>query len=415
VKNYSQRFLIFCLGGMALTLPLSIAVSSIFYFSLLGVYLLTGVYSFREWPLSWGALEKTFALFFGISVLSAAFGLSHKRTLDALGSDLYFLILVLLVALVTKESQGKKLVQLFLWASLISSVYGVVQYSIGVNELDQVLLNVPSYLKDAPKGFLKELAMMNGRVVGTRSHPLTYAECLLFPLAYVMVKIFVDEKPKWWCLAFLVLSSAIVVSQSRGPWLAVIAMGLTLLVFIPMKRIALRGWVFLLPLLFIFFGSHFRDRAASIANMHHGSNSERLRMWRAGMEMTHDRPILGIGPGSMKFVSSKYQSASDQRWGAWGHLHNNFVHIMAERGILGLSAFVALFFILFKTFLKRLSLKSKAANTSQHLALFGMLTLVGFLVSGLTETNYNDTEVLMSFYFALGLALKTGILPTQTR
>ena len=83
-----------------------------------------------------------------------------------------------------------------------------------------------------------------------------------------------------------------------------------------------------------------RDRAVSILDRSHHSNVERVHMWRAGLAMWKSKPLLGMGPGSVKLLSVDYQTPDEKVWGAWGHLHSIYINFLAERGALGFLTFV---------------------------------------------------------------------------
>ena len=68
--------------------------------------------------------------------------------------------------------------------------------------------------------------MVNGRVVGLRCHPLTYAESLLTVLAVLLPRLVMAELPRVMLLfieGWLVLA-ALLFSQSRSPWLGAVTM-----------------------------------------------------------------------------------------------------------------------------------------------------------------------------------------------
>jgi len=134
--------------------------------------------------------------------------------------------------------------------------------------------------------------------------------------------------------------------------------------------------------------------------------------------MLRDHPLLGIGTGTMGQVSPQYQSDKRRPDGAWGHLHNAYVNVAAERGLLGLFGFLA-----FVGVLAREMWKGYRASLEQHneeaaiLILTGLLGLTGWLVAGMTEAVNHDSNVLMMFYFVMGIALATsrGLLKNLKR
>ena len=118
--------------------------------------------------------------------------------------------------------------KVFMISAIVTAAFGILQRIIGVNQSDNsagIFFHLPQWLAHAPRSLQNHLSMVNGRVVGTRAHPLTYAEGLLFPLGYTLSTL-ASRRTGWWKWAlgqYLVLLG-LVVSQSRGPWIAAVVM-----------------------------------------------------------------------------------------------------------------------------------------------------------------------------------------------
>lgn len=395
---------------LAAVIPVSIAGTSILYFPLLSLYVLLGYWTFRQWPPQWGWVEKAFLSFWLLSVLSALFGVDPWHSRVRLGKDLYFLILVLLTAYLARENKGSKLMKVFMISAIITAAFGILQKIIGVNQSDNsggIFFYLPQWLAHAPRSLQNHLSMVNGRVVGTRAHPLTYAEGLLFALGYTL-SLLTSRRAGWWKWAFgqgLVLL-ALLFSQSRGPWIAAVVMVLIVCLLhrdiLLYKRLAL---IYIL-LALCFLSPSLRARALTITHTEYASNAERLEMWQAGRRMVQDHPLLGVGPGSMPLASPHYQSEKRRLDGPWGHLHNTFVNVAAERGLLGLLAFLTYIMVLASELwrgYRRAVVKDD--EDSKIILLTALLGLAGWLVAGFTETVYHDSNVLMMFYFVMGIAV----------
>jgi O-antigen ligase len=89
----------------------------------------------------------------------------------------------------------------------------------------------------------------------------------------------------------------------------------------------------------------------------------------------------------------------------WGHLHSTPLQIAFERGVPALLAWL-LWLALYARLLWRGSRpRSPAEWTERGLALGALGGTVGFFVSGIVHYNLGDSEVVMVFYFIMGLAL----------
>jgi O-antigen ligase len=128
--------------------------------------------------------------------------------------------------------------------------------------------------------------------------------------------------------------------------------------------------------------------------------------------------LIGVGMDSIK-----------KHWRQWGlfdngrlpmgHMHSNLLQLALERGVPALLLWLVLLFIyarmLWRTF-RRLSKRNShqggpenAEDTGQWIdrgILLGALGgLAGFFTSGLVHYNWGDSEVVMIFYFIMGLSL----------
>ena len=174
-------------GGLdllAFVLPVSIAATNIVFFPLAALWLGAAKWTFPKWRPVWGRPEKFFLVFLFAGILSAALSPSPRHSFREIwNKDFYILIMVVLVAFVRERRQGERLLRLFMAGALLTAVLGLIQCAVGVNLTDKTggyFLYLPPRLAHWPRPVLNLLAMVNGRVLGTRGHPLAYAECLLF-------------------------------------------------------------------------------------------------------------------------------------------------------------------------------------------------------------------------------------------
>ncbi len=381
--------------------PISIAATNLVFFPMAALWAFGGKRTWSRWPPIWGAPEKFFLVFLGVSLCSALCGLDPRHSLREIkNKDFYILMAVILVALVRDPAKNKKLIKIFMAAGGIAAVWGLLQCAVGVNQTDKsngAFLYLPPALAHWPRPLLDLLSLLNGRAMGTRGHPLAFAECLLFNWA-LAIGYFLscpDRERLRWLLYLVLVGAAIVASQSRGPW---IAAGI-ILVLAMAASLSKRAW------LVMGVGAFFlavlaavpvlRERSESIFDRSHHSNTERVHMWHAGYALWKTRPFLGIGPGNVKAVSADFQTAEERLWGAWGHLHSTYVNFLAERGALGLFAYLV--------FMGAIAWELLRAGQKGAL-----LAMAGFLIGGMTETSYNTAVVMMTFYFVVGLAFAQG-------
>ena len=125
-------------------------------------------------------------------------------------------------------------------------------------------------------------------------------------------------------------------------------------------------------------------------------------MWRSGLAMWRQHPALGVGPGGVKREYERYAlpEAVKKRT---GHVHNTPLQILVERGVLGLAAWLwiwAAFFARGIGLLRRLPVD---AARERALVAGSVAAIVGFLVAGLSEYNFGDSEVVMVAWALMAL------------
>jgi len=395
---------------LAMALPFSIAISSLLFFPLLALWVLGAKWTFRRWPPRIGPTEKAFILFAAVSLVSALAGINRAHSLHEIyKKDFYFLIVVVVLALTRTQAKAEKLIRAFVGAGVASALLGLAQKALGINQSDRaggIFFHLPPAVARWPRPLLDHLSIINGRAAGTLSHPLTYAESLLFVLSFCATfAMFARARDGWkWLVPTWLVCAALLVSQSRGPWLAAAVILALAALGAGRAKAFVRMGVLLLPALALLIVPSLRMRAESIADRTQASNAERLHMWKAGWGFWKARPLLGIGPGNVKIASGAYQDAEEKAGGPWGHLHNTFVNFAAERGILGLGAFLNFIGVLIWE-LARGFRRLSAGAPARAFLWGGLLCIAGLLLSGLTETTYNASILMMAFYFIEGLCL----------
>ena len=83
-------------------------------------------------------------------------------------------------------------------------------------------------------------------------------------------------------------------------------------------------------------------------------------------------------------------------------MHSNFVQLAVDTGFLGLISWVSIWVIYFLTLYRQIfSMEENLAYKRDSMASAAAIT--GFLVAGLFETNFYDSEVSMLMYFIMAL------------
>ena len=135
---------------------------------------------------------------------------------------------------------------------------------------------------------------------------------------------------------------------------------------------------------------------------------ERVYMWRSGAAMWRERPLLGIGPGGVKREYPRFAlpEAIKKRT---SHVHNTPLQILVERGLLGLAAWLWIWVAFFcgrRRPAARVSGRRPARTAT--LVVGGLAAITGFLVGGLSEYNFGDSEVVMVAWALMALPFVAG-------
>lgn len=249
------------------------------------------------------------------------------------------------------------------------------------------------------------------RVAGLFGHPMTYAGfcCLFLPVLAVMIseqrlqltrtyKIFLF-------VCFFLGLVGLLLNQTRGAWLAVF-LAILIISFIYLPAAKLKTMIIFLAILGI-AGTMFlqvpvlKVRLESINDTKMQSNSERILLWESSLKMFQDHKLLGVGLGqyskTYNDMSRGYKSTEAKE--ILEHAHNNFIHMLAENGIVGVIGFVYMF-----GYFIRQSLKGWWHERNQYdLMIISMLFT--FLIQGLTEYNFGNSALMKTFWLLFGCLL----------
>jgi O-antigen ligase len=316
------------------------------------------------------------AAFYLASVLASAMAadpwLSFKDLRNVFEPVLFFL----LVNHIRDEQRATAFTSILIVAATVMAAYGLTQ-SIA-----------------AGAGF---------RVHGTMSIYMTFAGILMLSALIVTAQLLFLPRGRWfWGLvgSLMLLVAALVMTHTRGAWMGFAAGG-ALLVGCRQKRLLLALPVVAVGI-FLASPEPVRARIRSIVDPQDVTARERLYMWGSGVQIIRDHPWTGVGINGVKGVYQAYKhpdAIREQR----GHLHNNFLQIAAERGLIGVTCWlwiwVAFYHQAWKIF------RGLAPDNLRGLALVvgSLAGVTAFHVAGLFEFTFGDAEVIMLVYVLMAL------------
>lgn len=143
-----------------------------------------------------------------------------------------------------------------------------------------------------------------------------------------------------------------------------------------------------------------QSRLLAIFDPYHPSNFGRLSLWRAGIKIFQHHPIFGVGDIDLAELYKQYKEPYHKE--IQGHLHNNFIHVLATLGLFGLLAVIYLFYKIIIIDLRIYNQVKDKTFVSSY-ALGAIAAFCGFIISGLTELNFWDHEIATLIWFTFGL------------
>ncbi|CAH6889139.1 O-antigen ligase [Vibrio chagasii] len=244
-------------------------------------------------------------------------------------------------------------------------------------------------------------------------NPIPYATtCAL--LSIIAFSLLLDSstlKEKFFsAMAFLLSIPPIILSETRGVWLA-LTFSIFVIIFIkciknpPSRKKIFFTFVFTAILTSsgsIFFNDQISQRYYSTAyeikkiqaNDYNTSFGLRLQMWMLAPELIVEKPIFGHGNGQARILSKKLKNGDISHLlfsFASHHYHNQFLDKMVKSGVVGL---IFMFGLLFYP----LKMIKKSPPFEQYM-IIGLVSL--FLIAGLTDVPFNHSQPMMLYLLFL--------------
>jgi O-antigen ligase len=343
-------------------------------------------------PPSWPRIAPLFVpagLYVVVYVVSALTSVEPSNSLREL-RDLLNLITFLLAPLwVRGETQVRYVLNLFLVMIVGLGLQGIGQY------------------------FLTDYGSLHHRIVGLFSHYQTFSGVLLLGTLTLAGRLATGngwKRPLLWS-ALAVTVWTLLLSLTRGPWVAAAVILVMQALLIARWRVVLAGTSILVLCFAVLAPRPWFERVSSILDLRDVSNYDRFCMAEAATYMVSERPLFGIGPEVVKHRYPIYRHPTAPRVSV-PHLHDTLLQRAAEQGLFGLTTYLwwmgASLWLAFRGYRRE-----GPAGPRADLYLTVILVLVGFNVAGLFEDNWRDTEVqrLLLFFLTIPLCLVAGDPP----
>lgn len=200
----------------------------------------------------------------------------------------------------------------------------------------------------------------------------------------------------------LLTVAALILSQTRGAFIGMVAGFTILCVF----RGSLRRWAVwaalaaliglvileLLPTHRSLIVSVYTEGTA-LSGPQRNAHLARLGIWEVSWRIFLDHPWTGVGPGNFRSVFAKYASGTIGDEAVWGSAHNLYLHQLAERGLAGFTALMALL----TAFVFRAWRRARANPDARRL--WALTATAAFLIMNVTETAFQNELAATLFLF----------------
>ena len=270
---------------------------------------------------------------------------------------------------------------------------------------------------------------IGSRVEGSLSTYMTFSGILMMVGLLCLARILYRcPKEAWLWICLGIISTCLLFTLARQGWLGFFVGSLFILFFEKKKKILVL--IFSIIVTIVCFSKEIqlelRDRGFASEELSSYSKKEknsflsnmrlriqpiftggdatfniRIALWKAGWEVFKDYPLTGCGFRCMDKLVSKYPDPTGYVERLRG-MHNNFIQIAVDTGLLGLSTWVGIWFYFFLLLYQRA--KALNGDTDERGVILGSAAVVlAFLAGGLFETNFYDSEVAMTLYFLMAL------------
>lgn len=354
-----------------------------FFLIIFTIVLLYGFYN-KKYDLSKCIYAKFYLYLLIAGFLSVIFGVNPKRSLISFRDEWLIFYFFVGYFIVSKELR-EKVFNYLIFGGLIASFWGFYQY------------------------FFKHLE----RAQGFFSHSLTFGNVMSILSVMVFSLILINfyqsalEK-KYYIFSFICFIFSVYLSGGRGPLIFTI---FTISIVVALKYGKKGIIISILMILSFSILAYFAYNNPLINRRLHELTNEsfsnsmssigtRISLWKASYKIFKDYPFFGIGYGNFKIIIKNYLDGPVL---TTAHAHNAYIQYLVLHGIVGFSFLLLFFYKILKKFVSYIK--------NEKIAICGVSVFIVFLLQGLLENNFYDSEVAMFFWFAIGSVL--GIIENK--
>lgn len=355
-------------------------------FFVLALYLFTGV---KDGKINFSRVPVSYPLIFYIIVLlfSTLLSVNVSGSIRDLALNITGMFIVFIAMNFDFEKESVfSIIKMLVIGAFIVSIYGIYQYIVGV---------------PMESGWVDQTqnTQLKTRIYATFENPNVLAEYLVMLIPITVAYIVYNKnfmKKAIFSIIFLVELLCIGLTYSRGGWLGLVISCSVFLVVTNYRFIFLMIPAALLGLYMM--PSSILQRISTIGSLKDSSNFYRFNLWQKSVEIIKDFWMSGIGLGYKAFmdITPLYIKNANPY-----HVHNTYLQMMIETGVLGLITFLLLIGSLLKMAFEVFT--SKCSKEIRIMIMALVCGIFGVMVHGMAEHVLFNPKIIYGFWFNIAI------------
>lgn len=393
-KDNTTKIYYFLIIIFAFTLPLSKAITSFCILCLFIIWILEKSFKKKFRQILSSKILISIIIFYIVIFLSSLYSQNLQLSFDILKLYTYWFIVLIVIATSIKKENINMIITSFLLGMFISEI---VVYGTYFN-----LWMIGNATKEYLSPFM---------------YHIEYSVFLSFTSILLLNKLFDDKYTniQKFSIFIFFLSTTINLFISIGRTGQVSLIFAIIILFIYKYKIKVKTIIYILLSLFIIYflayklSTTFQVRIENAKNdminlkkgNYNSSIGIRVAYWIVTWDILKENPLFGVGIGDYKEAIKKTLSKSKfnylqniKQFMVSNHLHNQFLMILVQLGILGLLLTLYIFYCCFKLFFK--------IQNEEHKTIL-LLFLVIFILSCFTEPLWNKRFSLFLWILIIGI------------
>lgn len=205
-----------------------------------------------------------------------------------------------------------------------------------------------------------------------------------------------EQKDRWKCyIMFVMLPFLLFNALARNAWITFVFV----MILIGILRYRKFVFVFLLISIFVLLAMPNITEIIWLRMQPDSSAMYRVLLAKLGWELFVQKPILGWGQGYVHIYTGENIASTITQYGVGGvDLHNEYLRIMIETGIVGLISYL---YLMYKGVKMSFKLFLLPQSMAKDFAIVSLTVIISIMINGISGQGFRD----MAIYFWIFMAL----------